>query len=54
MNCFIVYIRVYNLEFRKYILGSREDYTNEQINNIIESYKKDIKEKLDAMGYINE
>ncbi|MCE9655648.1 hypothetical protein LPC13_10230 [Clostridium celatum] len=53
MNCFSINVFVYNLRFKKYVCGNREDYTDEQIIEIREKYKKEIKEKLDALGYVD-
>lgn len=52
MNTFSINIYVYNLRFKKYIYGSREDYTDEQIVEIREFYRKEIKEQLDRLGYV--
>lgn len=53
MNCFPINVFVYNLRFKKYICGNREDYTDEQIMEIREEYKNEIKDKLDALGYMS-
>lgn len=53
MNCFSINVFVYNLRFKKYVCGNREDYTDEQIIEIREKYKKEIKEKLDDLGYVD-
>lgn len=53
MTCFSVYIFVYGLRFKKYILGRREDYTEDQLNKIKDRIKNEIREKLDNMGFIN-
>ena len=53
---FPVNIFVYGLRFKKYIPGYREDYTEDtedQLNKIKERLKKEIREKLDNMGFVN-
>lgn len=52
MNCFLINVFVYNLRFKKYVYGNREDYTDEEIIDIREEYKKEIKEQLDNLGYV--
>ncbi|MBD7914542.1 hypothetical protein H9660_05235 [Clostridium sp. Sa3CUN1] len=53
MNCFSINVFVYGLRFKKYIPGDRNDYTDEQIIKFRENYKKEIKDKLDALGYMS-
>lgn len=53
MNYFSINVFVYNLRFKKYVCGNREDYTDEEMMKIRNKYKEEIKKKLDDMGYVN-
>lgn len=53
MNCFSISVFVYDLRFKKYVCGNREDYTDKEIMYIKKEYEEEIKNKLDDMGYVN-
>ncbi len=52
MLVFYVNINVFGLNFKRSVIGQRSDYTAEELYEIKERFKKDIKRKLFAMGYI--
>ena len=52
MSVFFIRVTVLGLTFEKAVLGPESDYTKEQIKEIRERFKKNIKLKLIGMGYV--
>lgn len=52
MPVFYIKINVFGLNFSQPVYGSKSDYTEEELREIIEKYRKETKLKLYALGYI--
>lgn len=54
MTGFPVTVYVYGLKFETYVIGYEDNYAEEELNEIKEGIKKEIKESLDTMGFVPE
>lgn len=52
MPVFYITINVFGLKFRQPVCGFKSDYTEEELREIMEKYKKETRLKLYALGYI--
>ncbi len=52
MTVFYITVRVFGLEFRQPVYGKKSDYTENELREIMERYKKERRLKLYALGYV--
>lgn len=52
MTVFYITVRVFGLEFRQPVYGNKSDYTENELREIMERYKKETRLKLYALGYV--
>lgn len=52
MPVFYITINVFGLKFRQPVYGCISDYTEEELREIYNKYKKETRMKLYALGYI--
>lgn len=52
MTVFYITVRVFGLEFRQPVYGKKSDYTENELREIMERYKKETRLKLYALGYV--
>lgn len=51
MPVFYITINVFGLNFSQPVFGKRSDYTNDELREIMEKYKKETRLKLYGLGY---